>query len=154
MSDDAAVVLQREIARLHDAAATADDPRLIALSIAASDDRVTETLERRLADECPYSGTLITVRDDRVHIVFSFARKAGQFGLVPRPLLAIVDTDEHRVTRVVDNYIAGPDRISRRPGVLRPDLDLGIWLFPPASDALRQVDGRQPNGNPYGGYWC
>jgi len=154
MSDDAAVVLQREVSRLSEAAATADDPRLIALSIAASDGRVAEALESRLADECPYMGTLITIRDDRVHIVFSFSRRAGHFGLVPRPLLVVVDADERRVTRVVDNYIAGHDRISGRPGVLQPDLDLGAWLLPRATDALRQVDGGQPNGNPYGGYWC
>src|SRR5215213_6993718 len=124
MSDNAQAMLENEVHRLRGAVAATDDPRLTALLVAASDSGVAEILAERLAEAYPYSGALVTTRDDRIHIVFVFSREQGQFGLIPLSVLVVVDIAERRVTRVVGNYLAGGNQATSRPGALQPGLDL------------------------------
>src|SRR4051812_5844720 len=103
MTEEPNTGLPEETDRLREAAARSNDPRLNALSIAAADDRIVAILTDRLSKGYPYSGTLVMPRGDRVHVLFSFMRQSGQFGLIPLQTLAVVDPNEGRVTRVIEN---------------------------------------------------
>jgi hypothetical protein len=145
------VSLDDEIEKLRTIAADTDDPRSSALLLAVTDNRVREALTERIAGGHEYAGALATFQAGTVDVVFVFARRPGQFGLVPLSILATVEPAQQRVQRVVEHYYLTDTRGRPQPGALQPQLDLSRFLVDQEGLLLVRPEPVGANGPTY---WC
>lgn len=153
MSERATELLASELEQLRRVEESSSDPRITAVLVAASDGRVTEILNNRIAAGFLYRGALVSVEEEGVGVLFSFARRVGQFGLIPPSLRVMVDVQARQVARLEDNYLGGTTEV-REPGALQPEIDISPWLQSGPEGAVMRTDGGTPDGNTSGAIWC
>jgi hypothetical protein len=124
-----ALSLRDEIEKLRAVATEADDPRLSAILLAVTDERVQDVLTKRLGEGHQYVGTLTTFQAGKVDVIFAFARASGRFGLVPVSVLATVSPAEQRVLRVVEHYLGSDEMGVRSLGARQPNIDLNMFMI-------------------------
>jgi tRNA nucleotidyltransferase/poly(A) polymerase len=143
------VDLRSEIEKLRAVAADGDDARLSAILVAVTDERVQETLTKRLAEGHRYVGAVTVFEAGKVDVIFSFTRAPGRFGLAPVSILATVSPTDQRVLRLVENHRGGDEMAVRSLGARQPNLDLGIFM----TDRQRLPDELAGYANGPTSYW-
>jgi len=143
------VALSDEIDKLRAVTASTNDPRLTAILLAVTDERVQDSLTHRIAEGHEYTGTLITFQNGSVDVVFTFVRGRGRFGLVPVSILATVEPAEQRVLRVVEHYLNDDNWGRPQLGRRQPEIDLNMFMVErPRDEGLAASIANGPNS-----YW-
>lgn len=133
------VSLNDEIDKLRTVTTNTNDPRLSAILLAVTDERVQNALTHRIAEGHEYIGTLLTFQAGSVDVVFTFVRGRGRFGLVPVSILVTVEPAQQRVLRVVEHYLNDDKWGYQQLGRQQPAIDLNMFM----AERLR-VEGRPP----------
>lgn len=140
------VSLIDEIDKLRTVTANTNDPRLSAILLAVTDERVQDALTHRIAEGHHYAGTLTTFQAGSVDVVFTFVRGRGRFGLVPVSVLATVEPTEQRVLRVVEHHLTDDRWGHPQLGARQPEIDLNMFMVErPRDEGLIPPIANGPN---------
>jgi hypothetical protein len=123
---DTGTGIQDEIEKLRAIVTDTNDPRLSAILLAVTDERVQAVLADRIAEGHTYVGAITSFAPGKVDVVFSFARARGRFGLVPVSVMATVAPAEQRVLQLVEHYL--PTDASGL-GARQPSIDLNMFMI-------------------------